>query len=479
MALETIPESIRADMITRLFGASTLIRYDSLLVPGYNPQLGLLDSVTRESPGRGYPEITLVASDEVSIEQSGEDIGTLSFERDDFLDEEFSQPEPFDYILCHPPQMDWNRLPAEKREAYAANSSQITPTDSSVSSEVLYFEQALRWLANAGRAVFLTSPEFKIREHDADFRAMLFYHVEDIIEYTPEEYPSLDQRYIATVLSKEADEETALAFRYDPTESEAMLAQEISTDRPFTARALMTPDPDLYDPTTPIAEAYLDLVYNDYDAAPVDSPNENAPPEGYISRAAIRTQDGGTAQDHLQSFSSEVLIDPDTGIREVIQRLTETRFIFVGSESDIRGIITRFDLNRLPVYLYLFDCFSEFEIGLRRLIRTTVPDWDTIQTVSIATRPEESVFSDRIACGKLGDLIDIVTEAGVEKEIRSDINGADITLNDIKNLRNHVAHYNPIIHTMSDSSTAEDVARGARQLDKELAFLHDCNAGLN
>lgn len=168
--------------------------------------------------------------------------------------------------------------------------------------------------------------------------------------------------------------------------------------------------------------------------------------------------------------AARVLLDEHVG--RLFERMLRQRGY------DVVGIITRFDLNREPFYLHLFDCFSDFEIGLRKLIRREAPDWEDTSGVRIHAQREEQLFADRLACGTLGDLIDIVESEGLERSIRTDLTGYDTTLGDLRKLRGAVAHYNPIVHTMGGSPTADTVERGAAQLAREYRFLDACVEGL-
>jgi len=56
--------------------------------------------------------------------------------------------------------------------------------------------------------------------------------------------------------------------------------------------------------------------------------------------------------------------------------------------------VTRFDLNGLPVYLYLFDCFSEFEIDLRNLIREEIPILNDETSLYIQSQSDDFIYQD-------------------------------------------------------------------------------------
>jgi len=57
--------------------------------------------------------------------------------------------------------------------------------------------------------------------------------------------------------------------------------------------------------------------------------------------------------------------------------------------------VTRFDPNGLPVYGHLYDCFSQFEIGLRGLVRSRVPGWEARTDEFVPYRGQRTVVHDR------------------------------------------------------------------------------------
>ncbi len=131
------------------------------------------------------------------------------------------------------------------------------------------------------------------------------------------------------------------------------------------------------------------------------------------------------------------------------------------------------------MFIHLFDYFSELEIGLRNLIREELPDWEKRTDIYIGTRSSRELHRDRLSMVKLSTLVNLVTEYDGEYLIRRDIAGYSVSLDDIVNLWNAVAYYNPIIHTMGGGSTLDSEVRNAVQLQKEYQFLNDCVAGLN
>jgi CBS domain. len=210
----------------------------------------------------------------------------------------------------------------------------------------------------------------------------------------------------------------------------------------------------------------------DFDAAPIyENTSVGTEIHGYVSREQLRTMSDATLETQIQQITPEISVESDTGIDEVISKLTNSRFVLVLSDDSVEGIITRFDLNRLPVYTHLYDSFSQFEIGLRDLLRTHNPDWNEQTDIRVPYRGQQNVVSDRLTCAELSTLVEIVHDVGLNTKLPS---ASKVGLDELVYLRNAVAHYNPIVHTMTERPTHDDPERGAPQLATEYSYLHTC-----
>lgn len=481
--MNQMPEAIADAMVEKLFAEGNPKQWDSILYPACG-EGALVDAVHRYCDEQGRlakpPDGTAVDIDQehlVELEEGFED--DLTTVAADFLTRDVQLEESFDYVICDPPSVSWSDLSEEDQRAYAANFDRIVPADETIDQDILFLEQAIRHLQPDGRAVFITSADLTDSAGAASFRDFHYYRFEDVETYPAESHRNLDDEYVVTVVAKGTDEEAVQPFRYEATDYEAMLADRVETDRPFVATAIMTESPKGFPPDVAISDVFFELMANDYEAGPVyTDPGSQTGVQGFVSRESIRSNEGDTVADQIMPLDDSSLLTPSTHLSTVIDRLAEHRFQFVGDSGDVEGIITRFDLNREPVYLHLFDCFSDFEIGLRKLIRREAPEWDSKTDVHISSRPAERLYADRLACGKLGSLIDIVVSLDLERKIRADLAGYTTDLEDLKTLRDAVAHYNPIIHTMGSDRTADSVKRGARQLRREYQFLNECTDGL-
>jgi hypothetical protein len=93
---------------------------------------------------------------------------------------------------------------------------------------------------------------------------------------------------------------------------------------------------------------------------------QNGPVIGFVVRGALG---GGSVKEHTSPMSAEHLISDATPLGDLLTvlRAKERVFVLVGSE--VKGIITRADLNKPPVRVYLFGLMSLLEMHLRFWVR--------------------------------------------------------------------------------------------------------------
>lgn len=474
----SLPSSIANRMVERMFDGGTPNRFEDILYPacGDGALISAVEQYCDTTPLADQPGGVALDTDADALAAVSEEYPNIDTRQTDFLGEPHDLGQRFDYIICDPPAIAWEELTKEQQRAYAGNSGVITVDDdqlAEIEGTYLFIEQALRLLTGEGRAVFLTAPTYKTDDAASGFRELLYRRTEDIVDVRPEDHPALDRRHVITVIDNSLAEEESTLIRYDPVEYEAMLNGRVDHERPFTAQAVMTPDPEGYPTDEGVARVYLDLLYEDYDAAPVYSADAPDTLVGYVSRETLLADTHAQLSTQVRELTQAELLTPDADIWTVIEALADERFQFIGDTDSVQGIITRFDLNQLPVYLHLYDCFSEFEIGLRNLIRAELPDWSTVTDVRVAPRRGQELYADKLAAAKLSTLLDIIEEGGLLAHLPEDT-AHGISVLDLKQVRDTVAHYNPLVHTMSDTDTFDEDRRSAPQLHEEYRFLQTC-----
>ncbi len=479
MPLEAVPEGVAHDLVALLFDNGTPSSTESLLLVNPTTTIG------EELEEYYGAEITAAAPTTTVVHETDETTAGFNWEsfsettiRTDFLNPGSELETEFDYILCLPSEISIGDLAAEDLKDLATNFASFSIDAASVNPSALHFEQTLKYLAPTGRGTVLAGAEFQTEDNSELFSDHLYYSIDHVDAYDPTETPELSEPRAATLITHTDHDAEHTGFSYNPEQFESLLGQRVDAERPFEVAAVMTKGPIGYGENESASATYFDLHYRDFDAALVfEDPEKRSGLLGYVSRQRLRSEKGETLTDRYQKLDPDILLAPDSGIQSLIESLATHRFQFIGSPESVQGIVTRFDLNRLPVYLHLYDRFSEFEIGLRNLIRSELPNWDEETSVYVRSHRNTDLFHDKLATASLSDLVDIVTEAGLDTQIRRDIRGYEITLDDLVTLRNMVAHYNPIVHTMGGSSEHSD-KRDAAQLWAEYRLLIDSIAGL-
>jgi len=102
------------------------------------------------------------------------------------------------------------------------------------------------------------------------------------------------------------------------------------------------------------------LSKRDFDVAGVME-SKNGKVVGYVQKEDLQS---GLVKDYLRVITPELLIADSTPIPELFALLKNKLFLFVLNKSRVDGIITRADLNKPPVRIYLFGLVSLLEMHL-------------------------------------------------------------------------------------------------------------------
>jgi hypothetical protein len=106
-----------------------------------------------------------------------------------------------------------------------------------------------------------------------------------------------------------------------------------------------------------------------FDAAGVRA-SENGP---VIAFVVTETLKGGTVGEHASAMSAEHLISDATPLGDLLTVLHAKERVFVLVGLEVKGIVTRADLNKPPVRVYLFGLLSLLEMHMRFWVRASYP----------------------------------------------------------------------------------------------------------
>lgn len=417
----------------------------------------------------------------VALDPDPENVRSVADEFGDHVDAKrgrFLSPNlqlgSFDLVLCCPPTIRWASLDSETRREYATALASLSLETEAFDVGASFLEKSATLLNEDGRGVFLVPNTLKTSDIATEIRAYVASEVTDVIPAPSDS--SEDRRMITTISSSRSDpfQEAPTSTRPDPGVVEReLLRTPDEYEQSLTAGGIATPVErmDVYDATDDAAFVYLDMFYEDYDASLVyEDSAANDGLRGYVERATMRVERNRPVAEHVHPLDESVCLRPSTALGEVVQALADEgeRFRFVGRPENLHGIVTRYDLNSLPVYQSLYDYLARFELQLRELVRSEAPHWESRTSVSVPAGNTGPLAPDDLAGASLRDLLEIVNKTGIESELPYDPAAHDITLGDLRKLRNSVAHYNPLVVSMNNDS---DVEKTADRLGAQVELL--------
>ncbi len=174
---------------------------------------------------------------------------------------------------------------------------------------------------------------------------------------------------------------------------------------------------------------------------------------GYLRRADL---EAGLTLDQARPFSPDQVIAVDTGLPEVVEVLTRHHYCFVNSLGAVQGVLTRSDMEKPVVRMWLFGMITMLEMRLTELIERRWPDERWTALVSRgrlekarrlqqerARRGQQASLLDCLQFSDKGYLVirdpDYFQRLGLESKSR-----AQHLIRALESLRNNLAHSQPI-----------------------------------
>jgi hypothetical protein len=195
-------------------------------------------------------------------------------------------------------------------------------------------------------------------------------------------------------------------------------------------------------------DAKFILKERGFDVAGVQE-SENGPVLGFVFREELGH---GGVRDHLKPLNASDLISDGSSFADLFSflRIKERSFILVGSS--VGGIVTRADLNKPPVRVYLFGMISLLEMHLQYWVQETYPgdSWHAVLKEK-RLKKAKKYQEDRRAHGEELALLDCLQFCDKSFLVAKDTNllaklklasktEAEERFKDAENLRNHLAH---------------------------------------
>ena len=216
------------------------------------------------------------------------------------------------------------------------------------------------------------------------------------------------------------------------------------------------------------------LRIRDFDVAGVKK-TESGEVVGYVQASSLGDED---LEKYVKKISSDLLISDSTPIADIFSILNELEFAFVISGKYISGIITKADINKPPVRIYLFGITSLFEMHLSAWVNHYYPD-DSWASQVPENRMQEAtkIFKLRkgknqelsfMECLQLCDKRDLLAKSEqFRKDFEFSRGNFDSFVKDLEKIRNELAHSNySIIQNLEWSRLIEIISRAESFLIK-------------
>jgi hypothetical protein len=172
----------------------------------------------------------------------------------------------------------------------------------------------------------------------------------------------------------------------------------------ITARAIL--EPLLSCPSGANAiEISKILQDKEFDLAGVQE-EPQGPVIGFVFRDSLRD---GIVRNHLNKLTAEHLIPDSTSLASLLSIFKTKEHVFVIVGEQVGGIITRTDLNKPPVRVYLFGLISLLEMHLTYWVKDAYPndDWKGRLADSRLKKADE-LLAYRQSRNQQTDLVDCV-----------------------------------------------------------------------
>ncbi|WP_157896381.1 CBS domain-containing protein [Vibrio coralliirubri] len=239
---------------------------------------------------------------------------------------------------------------------------------------------------------------------------------------------------------------------------------------------------DIYEPLLccrvddPSGHVKETLMHRQFDTAGVIDQNQKV--IGYVNTSDLKD---GSINQYRIDIKLEQVISDSTPLASLLNVLQTSDFLYVNHGAKIVGIITKADLNKPPVRIYVFGMLSLFEMHLNSWIRYEYPDnsWQehiSEQRVAKAQetyelRKQNNQDLSLLDCLQLADKRDLLAKS---KEFRERFGfnkkGVERFIRYAERIRNEIAHsQDSIIASLpwgSFVSVLEDVDRFLTESDK-------------
>lgn len=230
------PDDLAYHMVTKLFNHPPS-EEDRVLYPG-SGEGPFIAAVHRFCNDQGYPEPegTAIETHPSRMEAARNRFGdaNVEFLQQDFL-AQLDDLGEFDYIIGNPPYVPIEGLDEDEKRTYR---ERFNTAKGRFDLYILFFEQALRLLAENGRLVFITPEKFEYVDTAVPLRRLMAtYHIEEIEHVQENAFDGYITYPVITTLSTEGDGRTRVKRR-DGSEEAVELPHDGQSWAPYVRRTV-------------------------------------------------------------------------------------------------------------------------------------------------------------------------------------------------------------------------------------------------
>lgn len=175
---------------------------------------------------------------------------------------------------------------------------------------------------------------------------------------------------------------------------------------------------------------------------------------GFLTKNSLG--DGPSGQ-YMQPFGNDQVIEDTTPLAEVVRGLTTSQCLFVSVFGTVAGIVTRSDLQKPPVRMWLFGMITLIEMRITTMIERGAAneDWKTylspgrVQKAEqlLAERSRRNQSLGLLDCLQFGDKCQVIAKSETLRSLTRFNSRRQIeqAAKQVEKLRNSLAHAQDII----------------------------------
>ena len=205
------------------------------------------------------------------------------------------------------------------------------------------------------------------------------------------------------------------------------------------------------DSTAPATSSREWMQQHDFDVIGV---RQDGVVTGYVEKTSLGT---GLSGEHMQAFAAQQVIMDNASLTEVVRGLKDCHRLFVTVFGTVAGIVTRSDLQKPPMRMWLFGMITLIEMRVTTMIQRAASEDDWKASLSpgrlqkaealLAERSRRNQSLGLLDCLQFSDKCQVIAKSErLRSRTRFDSRRQiEQTAKQLEKLRNSLAHAQDII----------------------------------